>query len=462
MIKKGDIINLHIDSLAYGGRGVARLDNYVIFVDKALPGQDVSALVYKKKKGFGEARILEIRKESQYNTNPLCEHFSFCGGCGQQHLKYSEQLKQKKKQVEDIFSRQAGIDSFCFNTVVPAEEHFYYRNKMEFTFSSRRWLLPDEKNGTPSDFALGLHIPRRWDKILDINECHIQHQFGNKLIEFVKKESKELGLKPYNQKTHNGYLRHLVLRFGINTNQTMVNFVTAYDHHDLLTPLVNRLISKFPMLTSIVNNINRKKGDTAYGEWENLLHGTSYIEEKIGDLTFEISSNSFFQTNTHQAEKLYSKIKEKANLTGKEIVFDLYCGTGTIALFLANQAKKIVGFETVSHAVEDAHRNAVRNGIGNVQFIQKNLEKRIQDSSLPVPDVVVVDPPRAGMLGSAIQSLLSLGSKKIIYVSCNPSTQARDSTALIQGGYFLKSLSMVDMFPHTPHIETIGEFELKK
>ena len=459
MVKKGDTLSLNIDSLAYGGRGVARHDHCVIFVDKALPYQEVSAFIYKKRRGYGEARILEILKESEKSTDPVCEHFLHCGGCAHQHLDYTEQIEQKRKQVEDIFSRQAGIKNFQVSALIPAEEIYHYRNKMEFTFSSRRWILSDEKKDAESDFALGLHIPRRWDKILNINTCHIQQVVGNEIVNFVREESKKLGLKPYDQKTHNGFLRHLVLRFGIHTGDIMVNIVTSYEKTELLVPLVDSLISRFPEITSILNNVNRSKADTAYGEWENTLYGASCIEEKIDDLTFEISSNSFFQTNTRQAEKLYAEILKEAKLTGKEIVFDLYCGTGTMALYLARQAKEVIGFEVVGVAVEDAIRNSVRNGIGNVQFVRTNLEKYRPDNSLPVPDVVVVDPPRAGLQGSAVKSILSFGAKRIIYVSCNPSTQARDTLAFKQGGYELKSMVIIDMFPHTPHVETIGVFE---
>ena len=459
MVKKGETLALNIDSLAYGGRGVARHDHCVIFVDKALPYQEVNAFIYKKRRGYGEARILDILKESEKRTDPVCEHFSHCGGCAHQHLDYTEQIEQKRRQVEDIFSRQAGIKDFQVSAIIPAEEIYHYRNKMEFTFSSQRWILSDEKKGTESDFALGLHVPRRWDKILNINACHIQQIVGNEIVNFVRTESKRLGLKPYNQKTHNGFLRHLVLRFGIHSGDIMVNFVTSYEKTELLTPLVDSLISQFPEITSVLNNVNRRKADTAYGEWENILYGTSYIEEKINDLTFEISSNSFFQTNTRQAEKLYAEILKEAKLTGKEIVFDLYCGTGTMALYLARQAQEVIGFEVVKVAVEDAIRNSVRNGIGNVRFVHTNLEKYKPDISLPVPDVVVVDPPRVGLQGSAVKSILSFGAKKIIYVSCNPSTQARDTLAFLEGGYQLKSMILIDMFPHTPHVETIGVFE---
>tara|TARA_Y100000588_G_scaffold393231_2_gene508323 strand:+ start:149411 stop:150796 length:1386 start_codon:yes stop_codon:yes gene_type:complete len=459
MVKKGEILNLDIDSLAYGGRGVARHGQFVVFVDKALPSEKVNALIYKTRKGYGEARILDVLSESNGRVEPVCEHFSYCGGCSHQHLEYSEQLTQKKNQVKDIFMRQAGINNLEITSIIPSESAYHYRNKMEFTFSSRRWRLPDEKPQKPADYALGLHIPKRWDKILDINNCHIQQMKGNDILNFVREESKKLNIKPYNQKTHIGFLRHLVLRFGINTGDIMVNIVTSYEDTELLTPLVKILVSKFPEINSVVNNINTKKADTAYGEWENTLSGQSYIEEKIGDLTFEISSNSFFQTNTLQAENLYETILSGADLSGTETVFDLYSGTGTIALYLARYAQEIIGFEAVDTAVEDALRNSVINGVGNVRFIRKNLEKKIQDSTLPDPDVIVVDPPRAGLVGKAIDSILSYQAKKIIYVSCNPSTQARDTVSILDKGYALKSMTLIDMFPHTPHIETVAVFE---
>ena len=463
-VKKGQELILKIDSLAYGGKGVSRVDDFVIFVKNAIPGQKVRALLYKKRKGFGEARPLEILSESKHAVGPRCDHFPTCGGCKFQQLDYVEQVVQKKQQIENIFRRQAGITNFELDEIISADKIFHYRNKMEFTFSNNRWVLPEEPENVNRDFALGMHIPERWDKILNIDKCYIMPELGNEILIKVKSLVQELALQPYNQKTHNGFLRYLMMRFGVNTGDLLVNLVTAYENTDLLNPLVDKLTKAFPQITTIVNNINTRKADVAFGEYELHLHGKPALEEKLGKLTFEISANSFFQTNTLMAEKLYQTALKGAHLTGEEVVFDLYCGTGSISLFLAQKAKEVHGFEVIVSAVEDATRNAVRNGIGNVKFHVANLDNYFKfgrSKKYPKPDVVVVDPPRTGMHKSMSSYLPKFGAEKIVYVSCNPTTQARDSEILQRKGYGLKRLTMVDMFPHTPHVETVGIFHKK-
>ncbi|MBT3478428.1 MAG: 23S rRNA (uracil(1939)-C(5))-methyltransferase RlmD [Candidatus Marinimicrobia bacterium] len=460
-VKKGQELELTIESLAYGGKGVARVDDFVIFVKNAIPGQKVRALLYRKRKGFGEARPLEVLSESKHAVEPRCHHFPTCGGCKVQQLNYDEQVAQKKQQIENIFRRQAGIENFEVDAVVPADQIFNYRNKMEFTFSNNRWVLHGEPEDVERDFALGMHIPKRWDKILNIDECHIQPQLGNEIINKARSLAKELKLKPYDQKTHNGFLRYLLMRFGQNTGDILLNLVTSYENADLLQPMVNGLIEAFPQITTIVNNINTRKADVAFGEYELHLHGKPALEERIGDLTFEISANSFFQTNTGMAEKLYETALEGAELSGEEVVFDLYCGTGSISLFLAQKAKEVHGFEVIVSAVEDATRNAIRNGVGNAKFHVANLDNFFKfgvGKKYPKPDVIVVDPPRAGMHKFMANYLPKFGAEKIVYISCNPTTQARDTEILHMNGYKLKHLTMVDMFPHTPHVETVGIF----
>ncbi len=462
-IQKSQEIKLTIDTLAYGGRGVAKVDGYVVFVKNAIPGQKVKALIYRKKKGYAEARPLEVLEESPHNVSAPCEHFAFCGGCTFQQLDYAEQVNQKKMQVEDLFRRQAGISDFKVDEVIAAEELYHYRNKMEFSFSNRRWTLPDEGDKTERSFALGLHIPRRYDKILDINSCHIQPELGNKILNAVKEKARELKLKPYDVKTHIGFLRHLVMRFGHNTSDMMVNLVTSYENPELIQPLANHIHETFPQVTSIINNINTRKADIAFGEFETLLYGNPTITEKMGDLTFEISANSFFQTNTKQGTNLYQAALAGAELSGEEIVYDLYCGTGSISLFLAQKAKEVHGFELITSAVEDATRNAMTNLITNVRFHKANLDfffkKEKRRKKIPDPDVIVIDPPRAGMHKDMVSDLPKFGAQRLVYVSCNPTTQARDVALLMENGYTLKKLSMVDMFPHTPHIETVGILE---
>ena len=462
MIKKGDELELKIESLAYGARGVSRIDDFVIFVDGGIPGQTVKAFIYKKRKGYGEARIIDVLDQSPYYVAPRCEHFDYCGGCKVQHLDYTEQVHQKQKQVADIFRRLAGIKDIEIDQTVSADPFFHYRNKMEFTFSNRRWLLPNEPENTEKDFALGLHIPKRFDKILDIHECHIQQPLGNEILNAARTLAKEYKLKPYDVRTHIGFLRHLVLKFGVNTNQVMVNIVTSYENTDLLQPLVDGLLEKFPMITSIVNNVNTRKGDTAHGEFEILLFGTPSIEEKMGDRTFEISANSFFQTNSLQGNRLYEIAMEGAQLTGKEVLYDLYCGTGTIGIFMAKYAKEVHGFEVIVSAIEDATRNAVSNGVGNAFFHKANLDTFFTQTGLvkklQKPDVIIVDPPRAGMHENTTKHLIKFGAKRIVYISCNPTTQARDTQILLNRGYSLSKLTVVDMFPHTAHVETVAVF----
>ena len=461
-IKRGDELELQIESLAYGGKGIARVDDFVIFVKNAIPGQKVRALVYKKRKGYGEARPLEVLTESPHKVDAPCDHFLICGGCKVQQLSYEEQVAQKKQQVENIFQRQAGISEFEIHDVVPAVNPFNYRNKMEFTFSNNRWVLSGEPEGVDRDFALGMHIPKRWDKILNIDACHLMPEIGTEILNKTQSLAKELKLKAYDQKTHNGFLRYLLMRFGHNTGDILVNLVTSYENPDLLKPLIDGLIAAFPQITTVVNNINTRKADVAFGEYELHLHGKPCLEEKLGDLTFEISANSFFQTNTVMAEKLYETALDGAGLTGEEVVFDLYCGTGSISLFLAQKAKEVHGFEVIVSSVEDATRNAVRNGVGNVHFHVANLDNFFKfgvGKKYPKPDVIIVDPPRAGMHKFMTNYLPKFGAQKIVYISCNPTTQARDTEILHMNGYRLKKLTMVDMFPHTPHIEAVGIFE---
>lgn len=331
---------------------------------------------------------------------------------------------------------------------------------MEFTFSPHRWILESEPEGVDSSFALGLHIPGRYDKILDVDECHIQPELGNKILSIAKDvclNNREL--KPYDPKTNVGFLRYLMLRFGVKTGQLMVNIVTAYDDINKLSPLIDTLLKDVPEITSMVNNVNTRKADVAYGEFENLIYGNQYIEEKIGELKFEISANSFFQTNSYQGEVLYEEIKKAADLKGDEIVYDLYCGTGSIALYLAGHVKEVYGFEVIRSSLENAEKNSVINGIDNAHFLKANLDTFFKSRQLPrrvpKPDIIIVDPPRAGMHPDMSGYLHKLKADKIIYVSCNPTTQARDVQILSDNGYNIKNAVMVDMFPHTPHIEMV-------
>lgn len=460
-IKRGSEIELVIESLAYGGMGLARKHNFVIFVKYAIPGQKVFARIYKKRKGYAEANVLKVLTESPDATSANCGHYWICSKL--QSLSYKRQIDEKVSQVEDAFRRIGGLSNFTLGKVREAESIYHYRNKMEFTFSPNRWVLDSEPEGVDRSFALGLHIPGRFDKILDINNCYIQPDIGNRILSVTRDAClSNRELRPYDPKSHIGFLRFLMLRYGMNTKDLMVNIVTAYHDIDKLTPLTDALLKEFPEITSLVNNVNTRKADVAFGEYETLLYGKPSIKEKLGDLTFEISANSFFQTNTGQGEILYQEIKDAINLKGDEILYDLYCGTGTIGLYLSKKAKKVFGFEVIRSALDDAEKNAARNNISNIVFVKANLDTFFKSGQLPKrvpkPDVIVVDPPRAGMHEDMTNYLPKLGAKKIIYVSCNPTTQARDAKILNAYGYRIISSTMVDMFPHTPHIETVMLF----
>ena len=457
-IKKGLELELRIESLAFGGLGLARKNDFVVFVKGAIPGQKVLCRIYKKKKGYAEAYILKVLTQSSRKIKERCEHFYICSKL--QILSYPEQIKQKSTQVKDAFHRLSGFKDFKLNNIISAKKKYNYRNKMEFTFSSNRWVLDSEPEGADRSFALGLHIPGRYDKILNIDKCNIQPKTGNKILKVVHKVCESYSdLKPYDPKTHNGFLRYLMIRYGFNTDQIMVNIVTAYEDVDKISPIIDAIKNEVPEVTSIVNNINTKKADVSYGEYEIVFHGNRTIEEKMNNLVFDISANSFFQTNTLQGEKLYEQVAIYANLSGNEIIYDLYSGTGTISLFLAKNAKHVYGFEVIRSSLENANQNAIKNDIKNATFLKANLDTYFKTNQLPrnilKPDIVVIDPPRAGMHPDMVNSLSKLNAEKIIYVSCNPTTQARDVRILSDKGYDINKATMIDMFPHTPHIETV-------
>ncbi len=457
-IKKGMDVELEIESLAFGGMGVSRINEKVTFVKNAIPGQTVTARITKKRSSYLEARSLEVLSESPHFVPVKCEHFSDCGGCTFQNLEYEQQVAAKELQVKDVFRRIGGFKDVACDSIVKCDEIFHYRNKMEFTFSNQEYVPESEKEREPSNFALGLHAPGRWDKILNINECHIQTKIANEILTTIKELTKDL--EPYNIREHTGFLRHVMIRVAANTNEIMVNIVTSRDDPELLSPISDTLITKFPSITSIVNNITNRKAGVSMGEHQIVLHGNEYMLEKLGDYEFMISADSFFQTNTKQAEKLYDIILEESQLTGSEIVYDLFCGTGSISLFLSKHAKMVYGFELVTSAVQDAMQNAIHNKVKNAWFFGGNLENLFRENTeakeLDAPDVVVVDPPRAGLHTKTIEDILEKSPKRIVYVSCNPASQARDVALLCNEKYELKKLRPIDMFPHTPHVENVA------
>jgi 23S rRNA (uracil1939-C5)-methyltransferase len=420
----------------------------------------VLARITKKRSRFLEARTLRVIENSPLAVDVKCNHFADCGGCTFQNLNYDEQLSAKEEQVRDVFRRIGGFKNVHVEPIQGCNDIFHYRNKMEFTFANRRWVTNDEPEGVNTDFALGLHVPGRYDKILNIDKCHIQSHDANRILMIVKTLAKELGLTPYDIKEHTGFLRHLMIRHAQNTNEIMVNIVTSTDGRTELQPIVKSLVETFPNIKSIVNNVTTRRAGVSTGEKQFVLFGKDSITETLGTYSYTISADSFFQTNSKQAEVLYDLINEEASLTGDEVVYDLFCGTGSISIFVAEKAKMVYGFELVMPAVQDAMQNAIKNGVKNAWFFSGDLMNIFQTNEetkqLPNPDVMIVDPPRAGLHPKTIPDILEKSPHRIVYVSCNPSTQARDVKELCENGYELHKLRPVDMFPHTPHVENIA------
>jgi len=469
-MKKGDIIELNITDYAFEGKGIAKIhkdDNekkYVIFVNGSYPGDTVKAELRKIKKSYAESKVAEILQPSLDRTEARCKYFGICGGCKQQDLKYEIQLKYKEEQVKDVFERIGGLKDFEILSIVPSERTFYYRNKMEFSFADKRWLFPEEINGnneiTDQNFALGLHIPRMFDKVLDINECYLQSEESTRILNFTRDFFKQKNTTIYSTKTHEGYLRNLVIKQSHHTDNLMVNLVTSKLDEQLFGEYTEELLKFEPKITTIVNNINEKKAQIAVGDFEQVFYGNGVIFDKIGQFLFRISPNSFFQTNTIQAGNLYQTALDFAGFTGNEIVYDLYSGAGTISIFVSPHVKEVYAFESVEDAVKDAHTNVELNKIANVNFeiidLNKSFLSKTEETSIPKPDVVISDPPRAGMNPKTVNDVIALSPKKIVYVSCNPATQARDIKLFSEAGYNLIKIRPVDMFPHTYHIENVA------
>jgi 23S rRNA (uracil1939-C5)-methyltransferase len=477
-IKKGDIVELEIEKYAFEGKGIAKVSrnellglneengnekNYVVFVHGSYPGDKVKARLTKIKKSYSEAITLEIISPSNDRVKPECKYFGVCGGCKQQDLLYSKQTEFKQKQVEEIFNKLGGFTDFIIEDIIPSDNIFYYRNKMEFSFSDKRWLTKQEISSGENinrDFALGLHIPKIYDKVLDIDECLLQSEVSNRILNFTREFFQRKGVTVYSTKTHTGFLRNLIIRQSFYNDELMVNLVTSDEDEILLIEFAENIVKKFPSVTTVVNNISKKLSSVATGDYEKIIYGPGFIYDRIGDFKFRISANSFFQTNTKQAEKLYQTALQFAETDGDEIVYDLYSGAGTIAIFISQKVQKVIAFESVQSAVEDAKVNAQLNNISNVEFITADLYKSflpfVKKYNLAKPDIIVIDPPRSGMHKNTVEDVINLSPEKIVYVSCNPATQVRDIKLMVEAGYKLKKIKPVDMFPQTFHIENVA------
>lgn len=469
-MNKGDIIQIKVDKYAFEGKGIGKVsidnnstisepDSFIVFVNGAYPGDTVSAKIKKLKKTYAEAFVEEIIVPSTKRVQPRCKYFGTCGGCKQQDLDYEQQIAYKQEQVSDIFKHDGGFENLQIEDIIPSENVFYYRNKMEFSFSELQWLtVLDDENISQKGFFVGLHVPKNYEKILDIEECFLQSELSSQILNFSRDFFKSRSVSIYNTKTHSGYLRNLVIRQSQRTNDLMINLVTFDKNEFLVKEYVTAVTNKFPEITTIINNISTKKASIAVGDYEIVYHGSGFIYDKIGDYKFRISANSFFQTNTIQAEKLYNTALAYADFKGDEIIYDLYSGAGTIAIYVSGKVKEVYGFESVESSIFDAKANLETNKIENVSFVQADLYKSFLPFTnvLPKPDVVILDPPRGGMHSKTVKDVLELSPQKIVYVSCNPSTQVRDIKLLVEGGYKLVKIRPVDMFPHTYHIENVA------
>lgn len=458
-LQKGQLLELEIAEMAFGGKGLARVDGFVVFVENSVPQDRVTARIIKKNKNFAEARLVDIVKPSPFRIKEPCMYSGYCGGCKWQFLAYEKQLEYKRRHVVDCLEHIGLMKEVDVRPAIPSPLMFGYRNKMEFTCSDRRWFLPDEmgREDVDAGFALGLHVPGTFQKVLDLRECLLQPETGNDILNEVGRFIRKAGAPVYGLKSHIGFWRFLMLRHSVAYDRWMVNIITASEDRGQVQPLADLLREKYPQIVSIVNNITSSKAGIAVGEYEILLAGDSCLRDKIGSFEFEISANSFFQTNTRGAERLYETVKKYAHLSGKEMIVDLYSGTGTIPIWLSDAAKEVIGMEIVESAVSDARKNCEINEVSNCRFIQGDIRNCLSRVSVS-PDIMVIDPPRSGMHKDVLKRVIEMAPRQMVYVSCNPGTMARD-LGMMKDHYRVLEVQPVDMFPHTWHIESVAQLE---
>ncbi len=451
--------NVLISDIAAEGKSIARVNDLVVFTTNVIPGDVVDLQVVRTKKKFQEAKVLKIKKNSPDRIPPFCSHFGVCGGCKWQFLPYEKQLYYKEKQVTDQLKRIGGLDLPTVQPILGSARTQFYRNKLEFTFSDRRWLTEIEIETGDQVFnrnALGFHIPGLFDKVLHINECWLQPEPSDSIRNFIYSYAIENNLTFFNLKNAGGFLRNLIIRT-TRSGEVMVIVVFYREEASSRIHLLNALKSEFPQITSLNYAINSKANDTLFDQEVICFSGRNYILEEMEGLNFKISPKSFFQTNSDQVVELYKIVREFASLTGSETVYDLYTGTGTIANFIAGNAGKVIGIDNVADAISDASENSRFNNIKNTDFFAGDIKDLLTErfmSESGYPDVIITDPPRAGMHEKVVQTILAASPSRIVYVSCNPATQARD-LAWLSAGYHIERVQPVDMFPHTQHVENV-------
>lgn len=457
--------NVVMENYAAEGKSLARVDGKVIFVENTIPGDEVDVLLQKNKKDWAEGIALHFHKYSDLRIKPFCQHFGVCGGCQWQMLPYEQQLKYKQQQVTDNLQRIGKVELPEMMPIIGAEQTARYRNKMEYTFSNKRFLLAEELHNpliSPDEDVAGFHARGYFDKVVPIIECHLQDEPTNFIRLALLEYAKAQGLSHYDIRNHTGYLRNLLIRI-TTTGEIMVNIVVGYEDKKVLFPLLEFIQKKFPEITSLLYTVNTKKNDSLFDLQPQIYYGKDYIIEKVEEFKFKISPKSFFQTNTAQGEKLYQVTRSFAELNGTQTVYDLYCGTGSIGIFVSKLSKKIIGVEMVEDAIKDAKENARLNHLDNAEFFSGDVIEICNDTFFNdhgKPDVIITDPPRAGMHEKLVKKLLDIAAPVIVYVSCNPATQARD-LALLNEKYCVTKIQPVDMFPHTLHIENVVQLKIR-
>jgi 23S rRNA (uracil1939-C5)-methyltransferase len=454
--RKPQIVEAEITGMAFGGRGIARIDGMAVFVDRAVPGDRALIQVTRRKKNFAEARLMELLSPSADRVTAPCCYSGLCGGCTWQFLRYEKQLEYKRRHVVESLEHIAAIRGVPVHATLPSASVFEYRNKMEFTCADRRWLMPSEMSDPTADrsFALGLHVPGTFHKVLDTRECLLHPAPGNRILAEIREGIRSSGRPVYGLRSHAGFWRFAVLRNSAATGRWMVNLVTASEDRQPLLALAERLMQAFPEIASVVNNVTARKAAIAVGEFERPVAGAACIRDAIGRFEFDISANSFFQTNTLAAARLYETVAGYAGLSGDETVLDLYSGTGTIPIYISENCREVVGIEIVAGAVEDAERNSRLNQVSNCRFIRGDILEGLASIDRR-PEVVIIDPPRVGMAREVVERVLGMGPQRIVYVSCNPATLARD-LAMLKESYEVLEIQPLDMFPHTFHVESVA------
>lgn len=451
------LAGVSIVDIAEGGKGVAKVEDLVVFVDKAIPGDVVDVELTRKKKNFAEARVRQIKESSVHRVLPFCTHFGVCGGCKWQHMDYPAQLTYKQKGVDEALTRLGKVDTSMMEAILPAPQIQYYRNKLEYTFSNKRWLtdIDGAEEGLEMR-ALGFHVPSRFDKILDIEHCYLQQDPSNAIRNGLRAFALDHDISFYDLRQHEGALRNLIIRTA-TTGELMVNVVFAYADAETIETTMAFLQSEFPAITSLLYVVNQKKNDTIFDQDIHVYAGRDHIFEEMEGLRFKIGAKSFYQTNSAQAYELYKITRDFAGFEGWERVYDLYTGAGTIANFVARHVAEVIGVEYVPSAIEDAKINSAINGIQNTKFYAGDMKDVLTADFVAAhgkPDVVIVDPPRAGMHADVVARLVEMAAPKLVYVSCNAATQARD-LALLAERYAVRRIRPVDMFPHTQHVENV-------